>query len=228
MKKIIIPGFGTDESIFPTTIKEEALILPNKSHTYEETEKVLDNLNLRTKSCHILGWSLGALFALKWVSKNKNIVSTLFLTGATARFSQKINYDNGIPESVLFKMIKLVRKRKDLVMSDFYSSMLSHVENNEEYLDILMDKVPFEEILLNGLNELVRIDLLEEIKKIDIPVLIFQGIYDKITPLRGAEIMCDLMKNATLVKFEGGHVPFLEDPGECSAQWENFISQNTV
>jgi len=224
VKNIIIPGFSTNAEIFTDFIKlvPDCEILDNSHNSYSETKKQLDET---AKSCKInlFGWSLGSMFALKYSIDNPEKINSLFLTGATARFTNKAGYDNCIDKSVVEKMLRLIVRRKDLVTSDFYKTILEYTHDSQKYFDIMMQNTPDEKSLTNGLNELLELDLLDETDKITVPTLISHGKYDKTTPITGAEILKSKIKSSELKIYEGGHCYFLEKPTECAEVWNNFL-----
>ncbi|OHD38561.1 MAG: hypothetical protein A2086_14720, partial [Spirochaetes bacterium GWD1_27_9] len=188
MKNVIIQGFASNKFLFDDFIANfnDVVVLENNSYTYQEIEQKLNDLSQNDK-LNIFGWSLGSLFALKWTVENPDTVLSLFLTGATARFCEKEGYQNKIPQIALQKMIRLIATRKKIVLSDFYNTIFEYTKGKEKYISQLLDSAPDEKNLINGLNELLNLDLLEEVNKIQVPTLICQGQFDKTTPLYNGE-----------------------------------------
>jgi pimeloyl-[acyl-carrier protein] methyl ester esterase len=226
MKNIIIPGFSANKLIFEDFLKRipNFITLENVTNTYDEARKQLDEISLHEK-INIFGWSLGSLFALKYSLEKPENVSSLFLTGATARFTEKGNYTNGISQTALEKMSKLIIRRKELVMNDFYNTILEKTPDKEKYFEILVKNTGTEKSLSDGLKELKNIDLLDKVQNIRIPVLIYQGKYDKTTPLAGAEILKNHIAGSKLFVYEGGHCFFLERPETCAEKLKEFLCQ---
>jgi pimeloyl-[acyl-carrier protein] methyl ester esterase len=223
MIDVIIPGYSANAGIFSDFMKfnEGALILENRENTYEGAGVQLDELGAKDK-LNIFGWSLGSLFALKWAAENPDTVNSIFLTGATARFTESGDYTNGIPEKMLVKMKRLLPLKKQAVMNDFYNSVLDHIKDKKKYLDVLFDNMPEIQSLSNGLNELLDIDLRGRVSLIKCPVLICHGRQDRITPLYGASYLSGVIKNSLLHVYEGGHAFFLEYPEKCSELWKEL------
>jgi len=221
--KVIIQGFGSKKFLFDDFIKylDYVYILDNKTNSYEEIENQLNNIH--KEKFDIFAWSLGSLYALNYTLNYKNRVNSLFLVGATTRFTEKENYKNGIKLEMLQKMLLLIKKRKELVMKDFYNNIFKFVERKEEIIKKLIDDLPDEEILEIGLKALIEYDLLEKIDKIEIPVFICNGINDTITPKEGTIVIKENIKNCKLKLVDGGHSYFLEKPEDCAKLWKEFL-----
>jgi pimeloyl-ACP methyl ester carboxylesterase len=222
---VIIPGFAVTKELFSDFIKniDDVVCLDNSSNTYKEINDKLNDISKDETEINLFGWSMGSLFALKWTIDNPGKIRSIFLTGATARFCEKPGYENGIQQKKLEQMIRMIKIKPEIVMNDFYKTILDKVPQNSKYLEILIGNMPDKNILLNGLNELGSIDLLNDVDKIDIPVYIFQGKSDVITPLKGAEILDGLLKHSTLKAIDGGHSLFLENPKLCADEWKDFL-----
>ncbi len=222
--KVIIQGFGSKAFLFEDFIKyfDSVYILNNNTNSYEEVENQLNDLYKNKEKFDILGWSLGSLYGLNYALNYKNRVKSLFLIGATARFTEKENYPNGIKLEMVKKMLFLI-KRKELVMRDFYNNIFKFVEKKDKIIEKLIKELPDESVLKNGLNDLIEYDLIDRIKEIEIPVFICHGINDIITPEYGTIVIKKNIKNCELKLVDGGHSYFLEKPEECAKLWKEFL-----
>ncbi len=229
MTKVIVPGFATNIKFFNEfiSLNPDIEFISNKTNSYNEFVQKMNIISGQNEKLNIFAWSLGSLFSLKWTIENPDRINSLFLTGATARFCEKENYNNGISKNKLDQMIRLIKIKPEIVMNEFYSSLLNNVMEKEKYLSILIKNIPDNESLNNGLTELASIDLLNDLHKIKIPVFILQGNKDMITPLQGAEILNDSLKNSTLEEIDGGHSIFIEDKILCSSLWKDFLCSVT-
>jgi pimeloyl-ACP methyl ester carboxylesterase len=225
VKYILIPGFGSCNQVFDG-LKHlpdmDIELLEIGDHSSRSIFMQLEACAERYDMFALAGWSLGSLYALQWTLANPGTVSSLFLTGATARFTSRTGYDNGIDPSVPAKMLRLVKRRPQLVMDDFYNSLLKSTIEAERYHWILMENMPDGDYLATGLEALIVIDLLDSLKNISKPVYIFHGNSDTITPPTGAEILADGISGSVLEFFEGGHSPWTECPHECISRWKEF------
>jgi len=224
MKRILIPGFATGPSLFsawPDLTGCE--VLKNLTNSWQETKQALSERSAGQK-LHIFGWSLGALFGLRWALENQDSVGSLFLTGATARFTRKDGYDAGAAEQTLKDMIRLVPSKRELVMRNFFSSFMDAVPERKTVLENLMTNCPGTDSLLAGLSELLETDLLDGLPGLRIPIRIVQGSGDRITPPAGAAWIADRVASAKLEFIEGGHGLFLEKPGKLEKEWISWTN----
>ena len=224
MKNIIIQGFASNEFLFEKVKNSisDCIVLKNEQSSYKEAKYSLDYYSTEGK-INIFGWSLGSLFALKWTTENPSKVNSLFLTGATSRFTQTYEYENGILLENLLRMKRMIKIRTKQVLTDFYKNIFEFVENKDQVINSLLEKRISDQSLGNGLSELIEIDLLKQLSDIKVKTAIFQGDRDNTTPLYGAEIIKSKIKNSTLKVYNGGHSYFLEYPDECIENWRNFI-----
>ncbi len=235
--KVIIPGFGTGKSLFKEFLKynKETKFISIPGFSYKEAEESLLRLSEKTHKTYtahgaldIFGWSLGALFALKFAVLNPESVSSLFLTGATARFCKKTGYENGITQKKLKQMTVLIKRNKEVVMNSFYNSILKFVKNKGEYITMLCENLPDINALLTGLEELNNIDLLDCVGEIRVPVFILHGKYDRTTPPAGARILKDKIGAGVLKEPGGGHSLFIESPEMVAKEWKDFLCTISV
>jgi pimeloyl-ACP methyl ester carboxylesterase len=72
-----------------------------------------------------------------------------------------------------------------------------------------------------------ELDSLQFAPKLNLPVLLYQGTEDKISPIeRTAVALQKALPNARLVRFEGyGHLVEVEDPARVNALLRDFLSQ---
>lgn len=225
--KVIIQGFGSKPFLFDKLISklDNVIILSNYSNSYLEVETQLLQIALKYKVLDIMGWSLGSIYALNFALNYPDKAGSLFLTGATARFTERDDYQNGVSKGVVEKMKLLIKRRKELVIRDFYSNIFEKVANKSDLIDKLVSDLQTDNALDNGLDSLLNYDLLDSVKKIYTPIFIYHGIYDTITPKEGAIAIDKLAPNSTMILTDGGHSLFLEKPIECSELWKKFLCQ---
>lgn len=225
--KIIIQGFASKSFLFNEFIKylDKVYILENKTNSYEEIENQLNNLYKEKKErFDILGWSLGSIYALNYTLNYKERVNSLFLIGATVRFIEKEGYENGIKKQTVEKMLSLLKKKRELVMKEFYNNIFQFVDNKERIIDNLLKDLQEEKVLEKGLKSLIEYDLIDKIEEIKNPIFICQGINDNITPKDGAMVIKNKTKNCNLKLVDGGHSYFLEKPEKCAELWKKFLT----
>jgi len=225
MQTCFLPGFATNALFYKEFLQYAPGLeyIPNPSFTYEEVKAALLK-KAAGKRIKLVGWSLGALYALRWASEHPQLTASLFLTGATARFCATADYNNGIREKTLLLMIKQLSANPGMIMENFYQSALAGVPDKQQKANALLDAQFPVENLLNGLQALQTTDLLAALTAIDVPVVIYQGVNDSITPLSGARILSSRLPAAALIEEpEGGHCLLLQYP-EKTAERINYES----
>jgi pimeloyl-[acyl-carrier protein] methyl ester esterase len=225
MKNLIITGFATTPAIFQSIISliphTEALEIPD--FNYSTVEKQME-LHREHGKVNLLGWSLGSLYAIKWTLEHPGLVNTLTLLGATPSFTAKEGYDNGIPEAMLDKMIRLIRLKPKAVLKDFYQSIFRYTSQPEILMESQLANDFSDMALSEGLSALKQFDLRRDIGQIQCPVEIIHGSNDPITPLYGALWIAERITGSRLTVTEGGHCVFLENKDLFIDLWKKTIS----
>jgi pimeloyl-ACP methyl ester carboxylesterase len=202
---------------------EEIHYLSLGDHRFATLALQLDALALKYERLDLFGWSLGALFALRWSLMHQEKSSSLFLTGATAKFCGSAAYSGGIDPKKIEQMSRMLPLKTTRVMSDFYASAFEQVARKEELIQHCLEHLPPLDALQNGLEELMQIDLLDKLPLVQAPVFILQGDQDRITPLQGAQELQQRLANGHLHVVSGGHAPFLEVPEQVTTRWKEFL-----
>ena len=63
-------------------------------------------------------------------------------------------------------------------------------------------------------------DVVDQLQNINMPTLICAGRYDGLAPVKNQQVMCDLIPNASLQWFDGGHLFLIQD----QSAWPAIIS----
>ncbi|MNE27333.1 Arylesterase [compost metagenome] len=116
-------------------------------------------------------------------------------------------------------------QRQDLIASfgaGFPAKEGNISKNVEKWLEnINLQASPY--AMTESITALSGLDLRPQLSKINIPVTIFQGVYDKNCPLVWAEQLQKGIKNATLIRFENsGHALFVEEMEKFNTELEKF------
>jgi len=220
MRNLFLSGFGLDRELCTVFLDKAAGLeyIPNPDFSYAQLCRTLERYALAEEKINLLGWSLGALFALRWTLDHPGKVNALFLTGATARFCAAADYDNGIKEKTLKLMIRQLPVNPQVVMGNFYASALEGIQDKDRHITRLLENLPPIACLLNGLQELLQTDLLEQVAGIGIPVCIYQGVQDRITPFAGARVLQSRLPAASIIaEPAGGHCLPVSHPEKTAA-----------
>lgn len=174
------------------------------------------------------GFSMGGSIAIRYVSMFKNdFVSKLALFGAAApSWTQKIDFPFNLPVSAVDDLIKLCYEDRPKLMSNF-AAIFSATETSlnagiGNWLNgMCMSASPYATV--QSLIALRDTDLRDDLKRIDIPVLILHGKKDKICSFDLAREMKNRISDSQLVSFEkSGHSLFLEETEKFNTELIKF------
>ncbi|WP_343537366.1 alpha/beta hydrolase [Sphingobacterium thalpophilum] len=192
----------------------------------DDIKVVLEKLDI--KNATLGGFSLGGAVVLHYVTKyNSAHVSKLALFGAAApSWKQREGFPDGLPDAVVEELINATKiQRQDLIASfgaGFPAKEGNISKNVEKWLEsINLQASPY--AITESITALRDLDLRPQLSKINIPVTIFQGVYDKNCPLIWAKQLQKGIKNATLIRFENsGHALFVEELEKFNTELEKF------
>lgn len=192
----------------------------------DDIKVVLEKLDIQNAT--LGGFSLGGAVVLHYVTKyNSAHISKLALFGAAApSWKQREGFPDGLPNEVVQGLINATKtQREDLIASfgaGFVAKEGNISKNVEKWLEnINLQASPY--AMTESITALRDLDLRPQLSKINIPVIIFQGVYDKNCPLVWAEQLQKGIKNATLIRFENsGHALFVEEMEKFNTELEKF------
>ncbi|WON95099.1 alpha/beta hydrolase [Sphingobacterium sp. UGAL515B_05] len=192
----------------------------------DDIKVVLEKLDIQNAT--LGGFSLGGAVVLHYVTKyNSAHISKLALFGAAApSWKQREGFPDGLPDAAVQGLINATKtQREDLIASfgaGFVAKEGNISKNVEKWLEnINLQASPY--AMTESITALRDLDLRPQLSKINIPVTIFQGVYDKNCPLVWAEQLQKGIKNATLIRFENsGHALFVEEMEKFNTELEKF------
>ncbi|WP_367330194.1 alpha/beta fold hydrolase [Sphingobacterium multivorum] len=192
----------------------------------DDIKVVLEKLDIQNAT--LGGFSLGGAVVLHYVTKyNSAHISKLALFGAAApSWKQREGFPDGLPDAAVQGLINATKtQRQDLIASfgaGFVAKEGNISKNVEKWLEnINLQASPY--AMTESISALRDLDLRPQLSKVNIPVTIFQGVYDKNCPLVWAEQLQKGIKNATLIRFENsGHALFVEEMEKFNTELEKF------
>ncbi|WP_312340633.1 alpha/beta hydrolase [Sphingobacterium sp.] len=152
----------------------------------DDIKVVLEKLDIQNAT--LGGFSLGGAVVLHYVTKyNSAHISKLALFGAAApSWKQREGFPDGLPDAAVQGLINATKtQREDLIASfgaGFVAKEGNISKNVEKWLEnINLQASPY--AMTESITALRDLDLRPPLSKINIPVTIFQGVYDKNCPL---------------------------------------------
>jgi pimeloyl-[acyl-carrier protein] methyl ester esterase len=161
---------------------------------------------------HVVGWSLGAMRALDFATRNE--LGSLTLVAATDQFVRSHLHLQGWPARVLVRMRKrLFEESPQAVLEEFVSQLF--VPGEPIVAPPLEDDLTE---LEEGLVFLEHYSVLGNTASIRCPVRLLHGGADSICPLQSAQALAHVLPQAELTVWpEAGHAPLLTQPDRVRA-----------
>ncbi len=182
----------------------------------EELQQLINRIE--SDDIILLGWSLGGLVALDYLSYLPNSIKKLILVTSNACFCKKQSWPYGLDIAVLDSFAMQLEQDYKKTVDKFMALQMFGVEDYKQPLKILKASIacrpmPSIEALRNGLDILKNCDLTAKLHTIEQPVLMINGEHDRLMPYQAAEAMQPLFKNAQCELIQGaGHAPFISHP----------------
>jgi pimeloyl-[acyl-carrier protein] methyl ester esterase len=218
---IVINGWGFGESIWEnffeelyrmigTKIEKEIVIWNDMNGLDDIEQKIQSIIRVnRHRRIVLIGWSLGSIVALKYLSEVEGAV----LISPGVRFSRKENECIGWDEKSIERMKENLIADKMNVLYAFVNKLLARDEKlfYEKLVQVLecdCNKFSIQD-LIYGLDCLKNIDFEEYVYKLDSNVLLIHGEKDRIVPLRRCLDMSDTNDEIKkIIVKRAGHIPF--------------------
>ncbi|HEX7902295.1 MAG TPA: alpha/beta hydrolase [Chitinophagaceae bacterium] len=177
------------------------------------------------KSVFIVGHSMGGVIAQKFVLDYPQLVNGVVIIGSDASFK-----DNpGIPEFYQ-EVVKLEGAINKEFMHEFQKSTLAKPIDPVYYDTLVAEglKVPAR-VFKAAFQGLMEVDYLDELKKIDKPVLIFWGDKDSFCFRTDQEMLVKKIRNSQLMIYQGtGHALHWEEPQKFTDDLVSFINKKII
>jgi pimeloyl-[acyl-carrier protein] methyl ester esterase len=226
---LLIPGWGATERVwdrFLTGYPEAHVFHVAWSDCAQDWPQAIGHaLEKMAGSCVLVGWSLGALLALRAALEFPERVEKLILISGTARMSEAEGYA-GIDPRVLRAMRSRLTRDAGRVLSEF-SDLCAEPDGDAatraEYLE--MAQTQSREALAAGLDALASLDFRGRVCEISVPTLLLHGSCDKVIPLSQAESLVSQLPDARLEVLVGrGHALPLTVAGELVQAVRRFLA----
>ncbi len=193
---LFIHGWGFSSKIFPYKSSIDLPFHGESSLSYENMWDLAKDLAIRAKKGSLLiGWSLGASLALMMAYLFRDRFRGLLLIGSSACFGCLW------PQKNLRGFILRLEKDGEGFLREFRS--LAYPKPFEDRIDLEGSK--------KLLKDYMKLDIRAILPYIRQRVILLHGIKDPIVPFHSAITLYNLLRNAKLISFPGGHFP--EDEG---------------
>ncbi|GEM_PF-5319614 len=178
----------------------------SKEVCYFPYARNLTEIIRREKPDLVAAWSMGGIILLEALAAGKLPPFEVLLIGATPRFVQQNPQSlAGVKEKFLRAMSLKLKQQPEQVLNDFHK-LAAHPDKPEQVAEISREMLRDEEgELLRGLVYLHRINLIEDLPKINRFLTVVHAEKDRIVPPAAAQYLVEQLSNAALNFVSGGH-----------------------
>ena len=176
---------------------------------------------------HVIGVSFGGMVALNMALRHPQRIKKLVLCCTSPGGKDMSSYPlHEIPSTLdararMKKMMAINDTRRDA------NWQATHVDKVEEIIDLTLNNrhvdqqlAEFQEGARKQLDARSKHDAVARLGEITLPTLICAGRYDALAPVKNQQAMCDLLPDARLSWFEGGHMFLIQD----KSAWPVIVS----
>lgn len=238
---VALHGWGADARVWPDELKKSDVYqwhdvdLPGYGSQSDDAATdfaaALERIAaVAPARCHVLGWSLGAQFALAWAQRHPHQVERLVLIAATPRFVAAPGWPQGMAAETFDDFSAALALEPAPTWRRFLQLQAQgdgHGKAVVRTLQSVLGAAPpaGSGILLRSLEWLRDNDLREICGGITRHCLVVHGSEDRITSSAAGEWLAAQLPAARMHLVEGaGHAPFLSAPSALRARIEAFLS----
>lgn len=177
----------------------------------------------------LLGWSLGATFAMAMAERSPERVDKLLVLAGNPCFVESDEWP-GVKEGVLDGFADLLQKDVQQTLLRFLALQVNGLAHGKQLLQALKQAVqecspPSAEVLRAGLNVLKTSDLRAFMLGAQVPVSVLLGERDTLIPPAYGQLLQRLNPAIELAVLQGaGHAPFLSHPEPLAATVEVMLN----
>lgn len=169
-------------------------------------------------SCHLMGWSLGGLAALKLAAEEPERVRSLVTVATNPRFVAADDWPAAMPPEILEKFAEVLAEDQEGTLVRFLALNCKGADTMRDDVRKLRDilyfcGLPAGRALRGGLEILRDTDLRDELSGLTVPTLMVFGEQDNIVPAAVLPEIERIAPGVELALLKGlAHVPFLSAP----------------
>lgn len=238
---VCLHGWGSDSRVWPEIIKNKQknqwleLNLPgygeNPSAPAKSFDAALERIAAEAPArCHVLGWSLGAQFALAWAARYPAQVERLVLIAATPRFVAAPDWPQGMAPATFDVFAASLLREPAATWQRFLRLQAqgdAAAKAVARALDSALGSEPpaSNEVLRDSLNWLRDNDMRAACRTISQPCRVVHGSEDRITSPAAAQWLAAQLPAARLRMMTGAaHAPFLSTPDTMREELGEFLA----
>lgn len=166
---------------------------------------------------HVMGWSLGGLFALHGAIHNAQACRSLIMQNASPCFVQRGDWPHGMPAQVFRDFAHDLEHDYGRTLQRFFMLEAQGSEQLRSELRVLQHTAfeygqPAARVLCEGLRLLEHTDLRNHLPALRVPSLWLAGRRDRLVHPQAMQAACSMAGGEFECDEHGGHAPFLSHP----------------
>lgn len=168
--------------------------------------------------CHLMGWSLGGLVALKLALEEPARIDSLVTVATTPRFTAADDWPAAMKPEILAKFAEMMEEDYEGTLVRFLALNCKDSPTMREDIALLKEilyfcGLPAQRALRGGLEILRDSDLREDLARLGVPTLMMFGEHDNLVPAAVMPEVEALNPEIRLALLKGlAHVPFISAP----------------
>lgn len=180
-------------------------------------------------SCHVVGWSLGALAAMAWARSAPGQVVRIALVAATPCFVRRNDWPHGVEARVLDDFERELTSDSAGAIRRFIDLQVLGDADARRSAQTLRRHaphggIPSIDVLSGGLRILRDTDLRGALAGIRQRALVVHGDHDRVTPAAAGQFLAHGIPDARFERVGGvAHAPFLSKPTHVGALLADFF-----
>jgi pimeloyl-[acyl-carrier protein] methyl ester esterase len=178
----------------------------------------------------LLGWSLGAYFALECARRWPERVAGLVLIAATPRFSGTPDWPHGLAPMAMDAFTATLEQDWQHTLQDFIWLQLRGSRNAEIVQKQIHDGLraqgePCRDALAADMDILGTIDMRAQLAGISQPTLVITGQHDRVTPPAAGAWLAQTLGGRYVCIPRASHAPFLSHVEETASPIREFLAR---
>lgn len=178
----------------------------------------------------LVGWSMGGIIALEVACCYPKLIQKLVLISAGARFSASDDYSIGVSPQEIRGLSMQLRKLNTKAFDLFFQNVLAPENISKGSSEWVRQKRETAEhlnrdLLLFGLNYLLRIDLRSSLRQVITPVLLLHGNRDRVISWKASDYLHEVLPCSKSFLFDGqGHALVETNPTLLADRIRNVLA----
>jgi pimeloyl-[acyl-carrier protein] methyl ester esterase len=191
---------------------------------------VHDAASAHTKSCFVLGWSLGGQIAIELAAIAPAFLERVALVSATPKFTASDDWPHGMSPETLGRFESALERDWRGTVRDFLELQVRGSADGERVLRnlngaLLCQGEARPEALAAGLDVLRHTDLRDRLRSVRQRTLVIAGQYDRITPPAASRTLAGQLHDARYVELRrAGHASFLSHTSVLADLIREFLT----